>query len=184
MRQLRVHQFRMTTAAAVLVILGLAAAVCQADTAKNPLVRNWAKFKKGSSATLAATISAGNFSVQMEKTDKLVDVTGDKITIETTVSTNVGGQQRSNPPTTHTIDSNIEKGDWTEVGHEKIEAAGKTFDCTVVEGKSTAPTRGGAPSDAKARMWYSDDVPGGMVQMKVNANGHEIVYKLTAFEVK
>jgi hypothetical protein len=184
MRQIRVPQFRLTRAAVVMVILGLAATVAQADTAKNQVIKHWEKFKPGSSATLAATITAGNFSVQMEKKDALIEVTSDKVTIETTVSTNMGGQQRSNPPTRQTVGITSNQGDWTEVGHEKIEAAGKTFDCTVVEGKSMAPSRGGPPTEGNAKMWISDEVPGGIVQLKVNGAGHEIIYKLSAFEVK
>jgi hypothetical protein len=183
MRFIQVRQFRLTAAAVALAILGLAT-VCHADSPRNQIVKHWQKFKPGSSATLAATVTAGNYSVQMEKKDKLIAVNGDQVTIETTVSTNIGGQPHANPPVTQTIGAGNTQGDWTEVGHETIEAAGKKFDCTVVEGKSTVPARGGAPTDSKARLWVADEVPGGIVQLKVSANGHDITYLLSAYEVK
>ena len=184
MRQLRIHQFRMTTAAVVLVVLGLAASLANADTSKNEVLKHWQKFKPGSSATLAATMSMGAMSIQTEMKTTLIEVASDKVTIETETTTIVNGQRHSIAPTRKVIDATGEQGDWVEVGHEKIEAAGKTFDCKVVDGKSTTPTRGGAPSDAKGRIWVNDEVPGGAVQIRANGGGHEILFKLVSFVAK
>jgi hypothetical protein len=184
MRQFRVSQFRLPAAAVVMVVLGLAGAEARADINKNEVLKHWQKFKPGSSVTLAATINAGGMSIQTEMKNTLVKIESDKITLETTTTTILNGQRHEIPPTTQVIDANSDQGTWEVVGQEKITAGGHTYDCKIVDGKSLAPSRGGPPTDAKARIWINDDVPGGAVQIKANGSGHEITFTLVSFEAK
>ena len=184
MRFIQVRQFRLTPAAVALAILGLAT-VCQADVDKDAVLKCWQKFKPGSSATMVANIGAGGYSMQMSKKESLVEVSSDKVVIETTVSMNMGGTPRSNPPVRRTISPGSERHDeMKEVGHEKVEAAGKTWDCDVLEGSAMLPARGGPPTASKARIWINTDVPGGVVKIAVTGGPQEIVYLLSSYEVK
>jgi len=171
--------------ALAIAIVGLAASVSHADVDKDAVLKCWQKFKPGSSATMVANIGAGGYSMQMSKKEALVEVSSDKVVIETTISMNMGGTPRSNPPSRRTISPGSERHDeMKEVGHEKVEAAGKTWDCDVLEGSAMLPARGGTPTASKARIWINTDVPGGVVKIAVTGGPQEIVYLLSAYEAK
>ena len=194
MRHVRVSQFQLPATALMITLVCLANSVARADGPKNEVIKHWLKFKPGSSVTMGATMAMGGMSIQTEMKNTLISVDGDKITLQTVSTTIFNGQRRENPPQTQVIDANTDQGTWDEVGKEKIEAGGKTYDCRVVEGKMTAPpSRGGPgapntpPTTTKAKIWVNDDIPGGAVQMKVTTGMQgmqDIVFKLISYEAK
>ena len=92
---------------------------------------------------------------------------------------NIAGQNQEIPPQKQTILAKIEKQNITEVGAEKVEAAGKTLDTKVYE------MAGGAPGQTgKAKAWISDQVPGGVVKLEAKTPQGAVAGMLKGFEVK
>lgn len=163
-------------ALAALAMIGLAARAEQVD---NPAFGAWTKFAVGSNATLSGSIEAGERKMQMEMTQKLAEKADDKVTIETTATMEMMGQKHATPARKQEIKAKTEKADITEIGSEKVEAAGKTFDCKVYEMKNPDPQ-----SQGKAKAWISSEVPGGLVKMEANGPQGKMSYTLKSFEVK
>lgn len=169
------------------MVLTVSVSLCSAEQVENPLYRSWASFKTGSSRTLGGTVSmAGGFNVESEIASTLKDVSKDRVLIEDTTSITMNGQRRPGGTHTQNIASQIDKPqDWHEVGQEEVKAMGRTFKCTVYDGKASAPSRGGQEHQAEAKIWASKEVPGGIVQMKVTgANGADVTYVLKDYQAK
>jgi len=183
MRLIQTRQFRLTGMALAIVLIGLTRSV-SAETNGEKVVRLWQKFKVGSSVTLAATITAGQFSAQTEMTNTLKEIGADTVTIETVASSAFGPNKRSGKPVTKVISSKTNEGNWKETGKETLELAGKKLACTVIDGATTTtPARGGAATDATSRIWVCDEIPGGIVQIQVHSGANDMLFKLVSFEI-
>jgi hypothetical protein len=168
-----------TCAAAVL--LALAAGPARADeTTDGPEFRSWSKFKPGTSITFKATTTAAEANTEAIMTVKLLEVTDDKVVLETSGVTKVAGMEFKVPTSkrdstkTITIPKEVpkppkpgEKPDGTyEEGTETIKAAGQEFKTKWYKTKAEI---GGVKIESK--MWISEDVPGTMVRMESKSTG-------------
>jgi hypothetical protein len=174
---LRIRSIAVWSAAALMIVYGSGASLVRAaDVVDSPRYQAWSKFKVGSSHTLSGTMNGGAVPVQTEMTQKLVELTDDHVTIETTATTTVMGRSHTMPPRSQSIPAKEEMKDVTELGNEKVDAMGKTFDCKVYEITKGPPVATGRPtqpnqeSGGKAKIWVSPEVPGGVV--KLEATGH------------
>jgi hypothetical protein len=162
----------------------VSAAPMRAGQIENPEYNAWAKFKIGSSRTLAgAHGGSGSFTAtQGSSPSTLEKVENDKITI------------RGGPPIFGygPITAKIDQKDIKFLGEETVTAMGKTFKCKVYElAKITSPN--GAKS-SQLKKWINDEVPGGLVkeENKITEPGpspdlqyHRTeTFLLTAYEVK
>jgi hypothetical protein len=179
--------------------LGLLAATPMraADDETGLRYKAWAKFKPGSSATLAADISfnanQNNVTAHMEMTRTLKSVTDDQVEIEVVTKMDVMGHSQTSPPRIENIKADESSKDVKELDKQSVDAMGKTFSCKVYElsgdqASSVAPTGPGAhpnPGSGKATIYANEDVPGGIV--KIDATGREgkqVTFLLTAMDAK
>jgi hypothetical protein len=165
------------------------------DLVDNPLYASWAKLKPGSSITMSMNTNAMGQEVKSELTQKLAEVTPDQLIIETINKMQVMGQERVMGPTKVTIKAKVPKdqadrtrlpqgmkGQTKELADEMVEAAGKSYNCKVME--FTGEVQG---TTAKGKIWRSDEVPGGMVKTEVNTEGAMVstsTSKLVAIDLK
>jgi hypothetical protein len=134
-------------------------------------------------------MDATNMKVELELKQTLVELTDDHAIVEQVVTTSVGGQAHAGEPRRATIQAKSDKTDWKEVGNEDVKAVDKTFACKVIEGTRSVLMRGGQMAEDKGKFWVSSDVPGGVVQMKLNSKGpggqaRDMTYLLKSFEAK
>jgi hypothetical protein len=172
---------RIVLALSLVALVGTSALAEQID---NPQFKMWNKFGEGSSVTTTTSFDAPNGTkMNSEATTKLVSKSDDAITLEVSATMEVMGQTHTLPPHNQTISPKVEKGDEAvQVGTstEKVEAAGKTFDCKIFELKRTLPN--GKTVTAKA--WVNEDVPGGVVKMEAKNDQGNVTSIIKSYEAK
>lgn len=147
----------------------------------NPQYQAWASYGVGSSETLEGQVDGGNGQkITMESTQALKQKSDDQVTLEITVTMEMMGQKHTMPPKEQVIKAQIEKEEIEQVGEEEVAAAGKTFACKIYEGHST----NGKSSDSKVKIWFSEEVPGGIVKMEAVTPHGTITSILKSFEIK
>jgi hypothetical protein len=169
----------MLVVGALLSLAGFA----HAEEVANPTFENWKKFAEGSNSTLVMTIEAGGQKITSETVNKLVTKTDEAITVEVSGSMEIAGQKQAMPTQTQKVTPKVEKADApTQVGEstEKVEAAGKTFDCKVYEISKKQPNG----QSVKAKIWTNEDVPGGVVKMETKSDQANVNGVLKSFEKK
>ncbi len=152
-----------------------------ADQVDNPQYSAWAKYAVNSSQTLEGTMQAGSMKITQTMVRKLTEKADDHLTVEMTVTMQMMGQEHATPPLKITVPAKTDPKSATSLANEKVEAAGKTFDCKVYEVKSDSPKGGG---DAKMKIWVSSDVPGGLVKMETTSTRGTVDWLLRSFEAK
>jgi hypothetical protein len=168
--------------------------VAFAEQIDNPAYTAWAKFKPGTSVTTktetVSKMGGTENKMEMTTTTKLVDLKPDEATIEMTTQMKMGGADMpasTTPP--QKIPAKIDKpadagGTAPKVdkkeGTDKVEVGGKTYNTKTVE---TTTDANGMKTTAK--VWQSDEVPGGMVKMESTTTGAmESTSKMTLVDVK
>jgi hypothetical protein len=181
----------------LLLVIG-AAPARGADQVDNPQYQAWSKFAVGSSQTLAGEMGGNDANtpkMTMESTRKLVEKTDDHVVLEVTATVSIMGQQHTAPARKVTVPAKAEQQDLKSIGSEDVQAAGKTFSCKVFEMslKDVAAQRpGGGPRgggaatapQGKAKVWISDDVPGGLVKIQVDTPQGTMTQTLKSYEAK
>lgn len=174
--------------AAAALVLGLFAAAAYAEQVDSQAYSAWAKFKPGAMVKYEQATKAAGQDVPGTMTMTLKEVTPDHVTVEMTMSMNMGGQVMTMPAQTQTIPAKVEKGDpmsgeppadaKVETGEETVEAAGQSYDTKRTK---TSMTHDG--QEVVATVWQSDAVPGGMVKMHSTV-GDSMTTTMTLVEVK
>jgi hypothetical protein len=150
------------------------------DQVDDPRYLAWAKFGVGSSQTLNGDMEAGQMKMTSVSVRKLVEKTDDHVTIEFSNTVTIMGQDRPSPPQKIVIHSKIDKSAYKQLDDEKVDAAGKTFDCKVYELPSASPD--GQQSTGKC--WINDEVPGGLVKMVVSTQRGTVTQTLASYDAK
>lgn len=162
----------------VCCLMFVTTSVC-AEQIENPQYKEWAKYKPGTSTTMATTSDAGGQTSSMETKTTLKEVTDDKIVLDISMSMDAGGQKMNMPAQTTEIKkmidapaaadataaANAPKPD-TKTSDESVTVGAGTFKAKVTEATMDA---GGSKTTSKT--WMSDDVPGGMVKMEASTDG-------------
>jgi hypothetical protein len=160
----------------------------------NPEYKTWAERKAGDSITYEMnTVAAGN-TTKMTMTQKLLELTKDKAVVELSNKIEVPGAPTL-PPKKHEVLAKVKKseagplgkmpagskGEIKENGSQKVEAAGKTYECKVYE--FTGEQQG---AKTTGKIWRSEKVPGGMVKMETNADvgGQQIKSTMTLTKIE
>ena len=160
----------------------LAATQIDAEEITNPQFECWKKFAEGSNSTITTVIENKGNKFTTVSTNKLVAKADDKMEIEISGTVDMLGQSRALPVQKQTVPAKMEKDKVpTQVAEatEKVEAAGKTFECKIYEFKRDVS---GKPMTAKC--WLSDEVPGGVVKMEAKTEEGGISAILKSFEAK
>ena len=137
----------------------------------NPAYVSWAKHKPGTTVNTEMTMNMGAQQMTMKIAQALLGVEKDHALIETTSTMSVpgipAGQGQKNkikiPAKVAKGQENLPEGATgtaKPVGNEKVDVAGKSYDCRVVEFEGTAQ---GMKSTGK--IWNSTEMPGAVVKM-------------------
>ncbi len=158
----------------LMLTVGISQAVAQ-EMVDNPVYQDWARFKVGTTVSYEQKMKAQGQDMAMKQTFKLTALDKEKADVQLTQSMNMGGMAMEMPGMTLTHPAKVKKEELdkadqpgemprikVEGGREKVDAAGKTFDCTWGE---VEMEQDGAKM--KGKTWVSTEVPGGMVKMNV-----------------
>lgn len=152
---------------------------------ENPLYASWAKWKPGAWVRHAnATEMAGN-SMRQVTTQKLLEVTEEKVVIEMKMAMEVAGQKMDMPAT------KMEVAHWSEevqapvpqpekkpevkTGEDKVTIGDKSYACKTYE--STMETSG---TKIWTKTWMCGDVPGGTVKTEMKSESGETKTSMTS----
>jgi hypothetical protein len=148
----------------------IAALACLApqELIDNPQFAHWKSFKPGTWVKHSMLMDARGMQVKSETTTTLLEVTAEKVVLETRVAMDMGGRKMDMPPAKKDVPAKVEKKPGQAPPSEKEEDVvvdGKTYKCRQWEWEQAE--RGG--SAAKAKGWICADVPGGMVKSEVSS---------------
>lgn len=159
------------------------ASICRAQQYDNPKFAAWSKFNIGSSQTLESVTGDGNKQVTTDQTRTLTEKTDDYLVVEMKSTMIMAGQSMEGAPHTEKIPAKLDKDTKeTPAGEEKIDAAGKTYDCKVFT--VTQPNALPGRPDSTVKMWVCADVPGGIVKMETSAFKGTVTWLLKSSETK
>jgi hypothetical protein len=162
-----------------------------AEMVDNPQYTSWASHKTGTSITMKQDMDMGAMKMSNTVVQTLKEITPEKATVEFAVTIDMGGQKHENKQS-RDIPAKVEKGHENlppevkgttkETGKEKVEVAGKSYECKVIEFT-------GESGDAKSsgKMWQTTEIPGGMAKMEMNMTSpREVAVKMnvTAMDLK
>ena len=162
----------------------LAAGAARAQSASegemvdNPAYKSWSSHKVGTAVTYESTTDAGGQKFKMQMTQKLAELTPEKAVIEVTAKIDIPGAPPQ-PPQKQTINAKVKKSDIvptgtlppgvkgkaTEKGKEKIDVAGKSYECQVWEFTGEA---NGVKTSGKS--WTSEKIPVPLAKMESSAD--------------
>ena len=167
-----------TTFGVILTALLLAPAAArgaEGEMVENPAYTSWAKYKPGTKIDTDMTMDAGGQQMTMKIARELLKVENDHVLIEATTTMSIPGVpagqgQKQKMKIAAKVAKGQEQmpegatGTVKPLGNEKVEVAGKTYDCRVVEFEGTSQ---GMKSAGK--IWNSDEMPGAMVKMDMTS---------------
>src|SRR3954454_18063184 len=102
---------------AAMMAFAFTASTARAEQQDNQQYLHWAKFKPGSTATMSGEADNAGQKVSIDMTNTLVEVTKDKIVLETSSAYKLGAQEQKGPPHKRDVPAKEEKkSDVKEVG--------------------------------------------------------------------
>jgi len=156
--------------------------ICAAARAEdNPAYAQWAKFKPGTSTTITMNSEAAGQTSKMETKATLVEVTPEKVVVESVTSMEAGGQKMDMPAQKMEIKKAMDPAPAVDAETQKqidaAKASAKTTDESVTvaggtfKAKCTETTTEANGMKSVSKVWTSDEVPGGMVKMEATTSG-------------
>lgn len=151
------------------------AATSTTEMVENPAYKSWAATGLGTTVVIEGKTAASGMNMTMEITMVLAEKDAEKVVIETGMKMSMQGmpQPQEMPKQKTTINAKVPKGqenlppdmkgEAKEAGNEKVEVAGKSYDCKVVEFKG-----GTGEGEVKGKTWNSAEVPGNIVKMTMD----------------
>ena len=142
-----------------IVLFSLTAA--RAEEIDNPQFSAWSSFNVGTRVTLESKMNDG---MTMTSVRTLKQKAADHVVIEVLTTLEKGGKKEPTRPIPVTVKAKVDKAEAKELEHEKIQVAGKTYDCTIYAMEDAAPNYIGT----KPKIWVSPQVPGGIVKVEMS----------------
>src|SRR3954471_2916754 len=162
----------------IAVMIAFTGSAAFAEKIDKPMYGYWSNFKPGSSEkTTTDSVAAGQKST-MDTVSTLLEVTPEKITVETAVDVTAGDKKMKQRTRKQDVPAKIDqRADASAIKHstESITVAGKTYPCQVSE-----ETREGMV----IKTWTSDQIPGGVVKAEMHSEGLSITTLLVDSTVK
>jgi hypothetical protein len=168
-----------------------APATAAAEMVDNPQYLSWSKHKTGTKVNMKQDVAMGAMNLSTTGSMTLLDLTPDKAVIEYATTVDIGGQKQEQK-NKQDIPSKVEKGKEfappggtgtaKEVGTEKVEVAGKSYDCKIIE-----LTGEGQQGKATGKMWHTVEIPGGMAKMDITMQAPQqgtVKMTVTGMELK
>lgn len=151
----------------VLVAAAVLACLAPQEMIDNPQYAHWKSFKPGTWVKHKMVMDAGGQVMNAETTSTLLEVTPEKVVLETKMAMDMGGRKMDMPGGKKDVPAKIEKKPGQAPPSEKEEDVvldGKTYKCRAWEWEQT--DKG---TTAKAKGWLCAEVPGGMVKSEVSS---------------
>jgi hypothetical protein len=184
-----------------LVVFAASGSAAAPAGVENPEYTVWAKFKDGSSFTLAQDREIGGakkIKVHTEVVNRLVRITPDRAVVESASVVEIGGEVTRTTPARKEIPARTERPSLRETGDAEIEAAGRKFKCKVYEFVAEAtdpperdprnprakPATKPQVQAVKGKMYLAPEVPGGVVKAELAGPDGPAVFVLKEFEAK
>jgi len=171
-----------TSPVRICVIIALVAAFTAsaslAEQIDNPMYGYWSHFKPGSILKTTTYSDAAGQKSTMDTVSTLLEVTPDKITVQTDVQVTAGDQKMKQRTRKQDVPAKIDqRPDASAIKHstESITVAGKTYPCQVSE-----ETREGMV----IKTWTNDQIPGGVVRAEMHSEGLSITTLLVESTAK
>jgi hypothetical protein len=168
---------RFTLGAFVAATLLVLAGPARAEMVDNPQYLSWKQHNPGTAVVMEMTTSAMGQTMTMELTRKLIEIDESGATVESTMKMPQMPQQP--PPQKEKILPQVPreqaemtalppgtKGEIKQLGNEKIEVAGKTYDCKVHE--FTGEQQG---QKISGKFWTTTEIPGLLAKMQATSAG-------------
>ncbi len=166
---------------APLIMAGMARGATVAAAAgkvRNPDYQRWATLEPGASATFEGYQAADGVKQPLRVTAKLISKHEDRLVVERTYVAMGGGPKEPSRVQHFLVEATIDPAEHpltsptariSESPGETILIAGKAHPCRVraVQAAGTFPEYG---RDISARLWQNDDVPGGLVRIRLTSN--------------
>jgi hypothetical protein len=176
-----------------MVVLMFIGGTARADQIDNPQYKAWAKFKPGTTVTRNMHSESNGMAHDIKLITKLDSITDQEAVIENSAVVSINGKDFTPPARKDTIEAKIDNdpakiaaqhmpppdAKFTE---EEVTAGGKTYKAKVFE--TDTKERGGT---RHTKVWFSDDVPGGLIKMESsgdNAAIPKITEELVSVEEK
>jgi hypothetical protein len=154
--------------------VGLVAVAYAKDMIDNPEYKYWSECKAGSWVTLKTVSDMGGNKSESEMTNKLLEISADKATVETTMTMMISGKPMTMPANKRDIPAKVEKpeekgeakGEKPKEGDEEVEVGGKKLKCHWIMSHTDS---NGMVSDTK--VWTSNEIPGHTAKMESKMSG-------------
>ena len=152
------------------LLLG-AAVAGEAEVVDNPEYLSWSKFAVGAYARTRTTSGDANQTSTMVTTTKLVEMTRERLMLETSTVVLVSGQKIETPPVRREVPAKMDKVELppatvdpsvkvtTKKGTEEVTVGGKKVVCETLE-----TTTESEAFKVWSKAWNSADVPGTVVK--------------------
>lgn len=166
-------------------------AAAGAEMVDNPVYQSWAKHQPGTSVTQKVDMNMTSMTMSQDATQKLISVTPEKVVVETSISMDVGGQKKETSAK-QDIPAKVEKGreylppnvkgTYKELGNDKIEVGGKSYDCVAAEFTGETPQ-----GKVQGKTWRTPEIPGMMAKLEMTIEGPSkvtVAMRVNGFEIK
>jgi hypothetical protein len=167
-----------------LLAIAFSSSLRAAEMVDNPQYTSWAAHKPGTNVTITQDMKMGAMNMTNTMVETLKEVTPEKLTVEFAVTMNLGGQKQETKQT-RDVPAKVEKGHEylppevkgtaKETGKEKIEIAGKTYECKIIDFSGES-----AQAKSTGKIWQTSEIPGAMAKTEMNmTNPQEATVKMT-----
>lgn len=158
----------------------------------NPHYRAWAKYKPGTQVGFAMNVTAGGQQAPTNVTLTLSEITPERAIVQSVAIMSLPGLPAQETEQTHTFNAIVPEsqaqradrppsgiGETRDAGTETIEAAGTTYETTIIEFDGTVQK-----ASAESKTWRSDAVPGGLVKRESITGNTTVQMILTKVTIK
>ncbi|MFZ2957363.1 MAG: hypothetical protein WA705_10775 [Candidatus Ozemobacteraceae bacterium] len=160
------------TILAIAVLLVVSGAVFAADMVDNPTYQNWAKYKAGTFVKYKQNAEVMGNKTESEIVTTLLEVTPEKVVVETSGTMLVAGNKMDMPKTKMDFAAKMEKVATDPAKTPKIDSKQGEEEITVPAGKikckSISAMVKQGESEIQTKTWTSDDVPGSLVKSETS----------------
>ena len=151
-------------------VMMLAALFAQ-DKAANPQYEYWSSCKPGSWVKNRMNMENAGQKFELESTTKLVEVTPEKLLIETVM-------KNAQPRKTEIYATEAPKGKTIVEKDEELTVGGKTLQCRYFEMES----EGADKKKVLVKAWMSKEIPGGIAKSEVTSETIKTPIRTVALE--
>ena len=159
---------------------GRASSADSGPKVENPTYKAWAQFKPGTAVTMKGTTHANGQDIDVESTQKLLELTDDHAVVEISTVAGANGTNMPQPSRKMDITKMVTKSDLDKPGkgfdpdllakatEESVTVPAGTFKAKMIEFSKSQQGM-----NMKVKSWFCDEVPGGTVKQELSGQGNQ-----------